>query len=78
MNCEHCRWFDDKETRHLEIGLCRRRSPIAVQYPWPLWWELDDDGTTTQSWPEVRPRDWCGEFAATVTQADEGNPAVTS
>jgi hypothetical protein len=76
VNCEHCRWFDLRFP-HLEIGLCRRRSPIAVQYPWPLWWELDD-GTTTQSWPEVRPRDWCGEFAATAIAADESDQVVMS
>ena len=76
MRCNECRWFDDTQIRHLEYGLCRRRSPIAVQYPWPARWELDGDGTRTQWWPEVRRRDWCGEFAAKATDADEGDQAV--
>ena len=70
MRCDECRWFDDTESRHLETGSCRRRSPIAVQYPWPLSWELDGDGTTTQLWPEVRRQEWCGEFRR-VREGDE-------
>ena len=57
-------------------GTCRRWAPT------PLTRQLvavTDDGYDTHKraeWPSVRLWDWCGEFTAIATDADETDQAV--
>ena len=59
--CDNCRfyWIDE-----VGVGLCRRRSPIAV--------------ANRGAWPVVRGEDWCGEWVAdepVVSQRGGDEPA---
>lgn len=55
--CWNCLYFED------DAGRCRRYAPRPI---------LTDNIVNETAWPDVEPRDWCGEFKVAGTVPRDG------